>query len=132
MREIKFRAWDTELKMMVYENEQTGDTGYETNPVKAVNTIINEDYAEYIWMQYVGVKDKNGKEIYEGDICKSVDKEFKGSIGVVKYSEKDCWFGLRIGKYTTIFIGTDFSMVEVIGNIHENPELLQVRNTIIK
>jgi uncharacterized phage protein (TIGR01671 family) len=74
-------------------------------------------------MQYTGVKDKNGKEIYEGDIIK-----WKDHIFIVKYFEK-------IGAFGFAFIADDgvedfydlsiSDLSEVIGNIHENPELLE-------
>ncbi|KHO32945.1 YopX family protein, partial [Clostridium tetani] len=65
MREIKFRAWDKNLNMMIYNKEQTGCIKYDTNPVDVVNAILNQDDYGYVFMQYTGLKDKNGVEIYE-------------------------------------------------------------------
>lgn len=69
MREIKFRAWNKEENIMVYDNED--DTygywdGCCNSNVGMVNTILNSKcYSQYDFMQYTGLHDKNGKEIYE-------------------------------------------------------------------
>lgn len=78
---------------------------------------------ECILMQYTGLKDKNGKEIYEGDICKNGDYEsdahaYNYRIEEVVYNEKEASFsGWNFNE--------DGMTCEVIGNIYENPELLQ-------
>lgn len=122
MREIKFRAWvlrDWALdglmeNMMEYDVESFHDPLYE---YKQGNIIL---------MQYTGLKDKNGKEIYERDI---VDTVYDGELftGVVVYDESELDFKATNGKEN---YGSNFQYlpcceeVEVIGNAYENPELL--------
>lgn len=124
VREIKFRAWHKELEDMGYSH------AYE-NHVKYPGF--------YEIMQYTGLKDKNGKEIYEGDIVRKVPDEWMSktddsislkdflisiaNIGLVEYSTAE--FILTNKKYRDkIYDGYGHGSIEVIGNIYENPELL--------
>lgn len=83
--------------------------------------------------QYTGLDDKNGKKIYEGDIVKTerdlwhgeTKKEREVFVSVVKYDDNSCSFGL-CGKYNHLTLQRFKDCFdEVIGNIHENPELLK-------
>lgn len=131
MREIKFRAWNTDYKEM-----------WDWKDVKrSTHFRLLEEASNIIFLQFTGLTDKNGKEIYEGDIVRLtipdvsyvvqgngwMDTEFeKGmtSEGTVKFLYS-CWFiDVDEGKGCPL----DFDekqTLEVVGNIYENPDLLQ-------
>ena len=131
MREIKFRCWDKENKEMLEVQELDYADSYDGQPM--VRTTMYNDYfdtEDMILMQYTGLKDKNGKEIYEGDIVHIPDDyEEYGFASGENYSIdfKDGRFRLK-PKYKPNAIGYDLEFteeLEVIGNIYENPELLE-------
>lgn len=116
MREIKFRAWDKDgIFGMIYVS--LGD--FLDKPQEFEGGL-----QEFEIMQYTGLKDKNGKEIYEGDIIQWPDPEVCGiDRGPVVYG--DGWF------YADGWCGKGspaYKECEVIGNIYENPELLEKPN----
>jgi hypothetical protein len=76
-------------------------------------------------MQFTGLKDRNGREIYEGDV---LDWNGDGGVWVVQWSEKDCGFNMYDAKNPHVNpypIPLHAKYVSVIGNVYENPELLQ-------
>ncbi len=140
MREIKFRAWDKKLKIMrIVEMLRCSKTGkilgvkvWENTgerPFEFIDTYQSEK-DRFVIMQYTGLKDKNGKEIYEGDILKI---GWAGSfyIGVVEYDAKSaCYMFKSNDKFVSLntFTLSPAAWIEVIGNIYENPELLEENN----
>lgn len=134
MREIKYRAWDKKSKKMRQVVEIVFNTGFYLEPndntvkliwVKGYDVIEQKDIMmkrekDFELMQYTGLKDKNGKEIYEGDIVKT----FKGEICIVEYNYNG--FGLKVIDKSKPYGWVDFIeyQLEVIGNIYDNPELL--------
>lgn len=132
MREIKFRAWLKEEKKMV--NVETIDFTDKSIQYLEKNEFINAYllrrmiFDDIELMQYTGLKDKNGKEIYEGDILFFRDENMKyvvvwqdaafiiKSIEIRKYSEKMCWLD-----------DTEICC-EIVGNIYENKKLLEKNN----
>ena len=121
MRKIKFRAWyKHEKHYRSWEDILThryNERWFIDNTDKEYINCIFTDEA-MILEQYTGLKDKNDKEIYEGDIC-----EISHAWTVFKREVifKNAGFGFQ-GTYS-IFIPNK-ELMEIIGNIHENPELL--------
>ena len=130
MREIKFRALDNMGKWQYgyYQFiKHSPVNGKEINQ----HTIHNGSYAEIIKPktvgQLTGLKDKNGKEIWEGDIVKDPDGNFKVEFSEYEVNDVfDCGVQLVLGwHYGSNNLSSDFVyLVEVIGNIYKNKNLL--------
>ena len=114
MREIKFRAWlKNECVMCEVSNIHFG-----INCVEVYDPDIELDFSEIDLMQYTGLKDTSNKEIYENDVVKTTsDSKHRGQSPVFIDNGIIQPFG-----FLECYDGTKF---EVIGNIHENPELLE-------
>jgi uncharacterized phage protein (TIGR01671 family) len=129
MREIKFRAWNKRKKIL--ENVFSLDFKTVEGPIIVTtvgeNTANDRDYIiNFELMQYTGLKDKNGKEIYEGDIIKGLhpqDLEKREFIGRVFYWDEEGAFYHEFHKDRPPKRMWEY--VEVIGNIYENPGLLE-------
>jgi hypothetical protein len=81
----------------------------------------NDDWHELTPMQFIGIKDCQGKDIYEGDLCKTVSMD----IVEVVWNNTDSAFELKLKNKGLMGIAGINSTIEVIGNIYENPELLK-------
>lgn len=122
MREIKFRAWEESAEFMV-DNFETKDC------FQSVLTGENEYTYDYTIMQYTGLKDKNGKSIYESDIVSD-----HVGIGVVKYATYNAAFRVCYVNgedkgfckwFADYALKGERESIEVIGDIYENPELIK-------
>jgi len=134
MREIKFRAWDKEKEEFVRNFAVFKDGAFDEYISEFERGIAPD--GKYILMQYTGLKDKNSKEIYEGDVVKihvkgtySDDDSIDGQkwydddfIGDVYFDEKSSGFVFRSVEWFS-YIAPHCNKAEIIGNIWDNPEL---------
>ena len=132
-REIKFRAWHKDLKKMFKIGQITLEKGiwnFESNDRDFIGMSIPYQ-PSFVLMQYTGLHDKNGKEIYEGDIVsKEVFDDTKPnyinkSYAKVVYIEELAGFYL-VNKSNKILweVADDKYNIEVVSTIYDNPELL--------
>ena len=124
-REIKFRAWSTNLKKMSKPFTLKSDVMHFANK-KGLGTI--KGLQDEIIMQYTGLKDRRGQEIYEGDILKF--KSLPAPYSIIEFNLGSFGYFCMKGKDYEYFIGIERTYDkpknwEIIGNIHENPELLK-------
>jgi uncharacterized phage protein (TIGR01671 family) len=156
MREIKFRAWDKYKSKMHYLTDSKTEIEFDSSvsfiPVMWECVVYDEngkiqeffgsherhDYDDYNWnfdetgnvlMQYTGLKDENGKEIYEGDLL--ADTGSDGNGGEIIYTLREVVFyegafqmKELLDKEWGLDYMDDITMLKVIGNIYMNPELL--------
>jgi uncharacterized phage protein (TIGR01671 family) len=128
-RKIKFRAWDKEQEILhPVQDLQFGNNGKTHVFLALGEDICSEGFApeKFDLMQYTGLKDKNGEEIFEGDVVKfwANPKDYGGYkghnyIAAVEWDQAFLQFIFSDGHGLK-----DFEFLEVIGNIYENPELL--------
>ena len=129
MREIKFRAWDDENSEFCSVSNYGWNFVFDKSEDSLKNghyhyILENGYYPEVILMQYTGLKDKNGVEIYEGDI---VHIDMYNEISICELDKKGFWKLQRDGSYDYVSDYEHFQ-IKVIGNIYENPELLESNN----
>nr|DAJ87135.1 MAG TPA: YopX protein [Caudoviricetes sp.] len=122
---IKFRAWHNELGRMMsisdmwFNVDSLGEIGLNDS---VMNDYITVSPDEIKLMQSTGLKDKNGKEIFEGDIVSIDTDEF--DLLFVKY--ESCIYWLMDDEECVEHLSDYYKYVSIVGNIYENPELLEV------
>lgn len=124
MRAIKFRAWDKICKKMFYDGSLDNGDIIVLHINGKLEISDNDTYqpSDFIIEQYSGLKDKYGKEIYEGDIAIFKGMPKTEGIGNIYWSEDGACF---MAKTCLPFLLHRADSIEVIGNIHENAELLE-------
>lgn len=125
MREIKFRCWDTKNKKMLDVQELDYQNSYNGQPM--IRTTMYNDYfdtEDMILMQFTGLKNKNEKEIYEGDILKI---NYIGGNGFEykEVIEDRGAFCVNYSKDYHPLLNEVNNCSEIVGNIYQNPELLK-------
>ena len=124
MDRFKFRVFDKRYSKYHYGAEMT----FEENKVLGIDYFgqyLDDD--DFVVEQCTGLKDKNGKLIYEGDICIPA-KDMADKAGEVYRAESGAYFikgRMKSGMEYDFGIYWHHYMYEIIGNIHENPELLE-------
>lgn len=121
MREIKFRAWHKEKKIIgkVLGIDILHKEIYFSN--ENINCYEYTEFKDIELMQYTGLKDKNNKEIYEGDIVIHHSKMHK-----IIFNTEEARFVLRDDEFELEipFTNNNNKRMEIVGNIYKNPELL--------
>lgn len=119
-REIKFRAWATESRKMI-DLKAITPLACDLGLLEHGDGLFIPFRKDIILMQFTGLKDKNGKEIYEGDILKYDYK--KDTVTWETFNEAVEWSEMK--DYVGFDIHTSMAHYEVIGTVYENPELVK-------
>lgn len=130
MKKVDFKAWDTKRKM--FTNFMINDNMFKFMDKVTGVWFRDDEQKRFKLLQNTGLKDKNGKEIYDGDILKIQNSDFYSKKITDKYIGQVCFsrggfFVLTDGHHTDFCLwGKSTATMEVIGNIYENADLLEV------
>jgi len=143
-REIKFRVWDKLSEKLIYlKGQHNAIVFHRTGDAFYINYQTGDGGKDnYILQQFTGLKDKNEKEIYEGDIVSETNSDIKGEVMFGQYftgpERRDSHYGWHLDGAETkvgLYRGCDVALderymiqeygVEIIGNIFENPDSIE-------
>jgi hypothetical protein len=134
-REIKFRAWDGTMRRMWYPetlsydgsdtfyafyNNKQKTIGWGLYDRKLENRLVSGAYEDAVLMQYTGLKDRDGKDWYEGDLVRVSDT---APIHETFWDENQMGWKIRGGNPKSVF-NINAPLFKIIGNIYENGNLL--------
>lgn len=116
MRYIKFRAWNKRKEKMEYDFLIDAEGG-----IFCYNMVETLEQKNWELMQFTGLKDIKGKDIFEKDIVQWVDSDGNGRVDIVKY--RPCLFYLCNNQHSVFSYSDEKMKLKIVGNIYEHPEL---------
>lgn len=125
---FKFRVWDKQKKRHIYDIERTYDSNNESGAWSFAE-VLEDD--KFIVEQCIGLRDKNGKLIYEGDVCSLYGMKYEirwkdGGLGMRDYppcADTDGYIFSDTVPFTNrLYLREDLKEIEVVGTIHDNPD----------
>ena len=127
-RESKFRAWHYEEGNPLYKPYMRYSSGeFSSNRLEVFFHNVENEFCQVAVMQYTGLKDKNGKEIYEGDVIKLCNYSGMEVFRSEVVHHNGC-FMIKVKNDDGEFENSallHYPSIKIIGNIYENPELME-------